>query len=99
MFDPNQLATAAVAILSPYFVEAAKKTAGKIGEDTYEAGKKLVSWLSEKLSADDAKALDRVALDPTNTDKQAALRVSLAEILADSPALQSEFAVLLQSLP
>ena len=48
MLDPTQLATAAVAMLSPYFVEAAKKTAGKVGEDAYEGGKKLVSWLQEK---------------------------------------------------
>ena len=99
MLDPTQLATAAVAALSPYFVEAAKKAAGKVGEETYEGGKKVVSWLREKLSSDDTKALDRVAADPTNTDKQAALRVSLSETLAANPALQNELAALLQSMP
>jgi hypothetical protein len=99
MLDPTQLATAAVAALSPYFVEAAKKAAGKVGEETYEGGKKVVSWLREKLSSDDTKALDRVAADPSNVDKQAALRVSLAETLAANPALQNELAALLQSMP
>lgn len=99
MFDPTQLASAAVAVLSPYFVEAAKKTAGKVGEDAYDAGKKTVSWLREKLSSDDTKALDRVAADPTNSDKQAALRVTLSETLAANPELQNEFAALLQSMP
>jgi len=99
MTDPIQLATAAVAMLSPYFVEAAKKTAGKVGEDAYEGGKKLVSWRREKLSRDDTKALDRVEAYPTNADKQGALRVSLSETLAANPGLQNELATLLQSMP
>ncbi len=99
MLDPTLLATTAVATLSPYFVEAAKKAAGKVGEEAYEGGKKLVSWLREKLSSDDTKALDRVAADPTNADKQAALRVSLSETLAANPGLQTELATLLQSMP
>jgi hypothetical protein len=82
-----------------YFVEAAKKTAGKVGEDAYEGGKKLVSWRREKLSRDDTKALDRVEADPTNADKQGALRVSLSETLAANPGLQNELATLLQSMP
>jgi len=80
-------------------VEAAKKAAGKVGEEAYEGGKKLVSWLREKLSSDDTKALDRVAADPTNADKQAALRVSLSETLAANPGLQTELGTLLQSMP
>jgi hypothetical protein len=99
MTDPISLATAAVAALSPYFAEAAKKTAGKVVDDAYEGGKKLVSWLGEKLSGDDTKALDRVAADPTSADKQAALRVSLSETLAANPGLQNELAALLQSMP
>ena len=99
MLDPTLLATTAVATLSPYFVEAAKTAAGKVGEEAYEGGKKLVSWLREKLSSDDTKALDRVAADPTNADKQAALRVSLSETLAANPGLQTELATLLQSMP
>ena len=99
MHDPTQLATVVVAALSPYFVEAAKKAAGKVGEESYEGGKRLVSWLREKLSSDETKALDRVAADPTNGDKQAALRVSLSETLAANPGLQNELAILLHSLP
>ena len=42
MHDPTQLAAIVVAAISPYFVEAAKKAAGKFGEEYYEGGKKLV---------------------------------------------------------
>jgi len=99
MLDPVSLATTAVAMLSPYFLEVGKGAAGKVGEDAYEGGKKLVSWLRGKLSSNDAKALDRVAADPSNADKQAALRVSLSETLAANPALQNELTTLLQSMP
>jgi len=99
MLDPASLATAAVAALSPYLSEAAKAAAGKIGEDLYEDGKKLLSWLRGKLPAGETKALDRVAADPSNPDKQAALRVSLSEMLEANPPLQGELAALLQSLP
>jgi hypothetical protein len=99
MLDPVSLATAAVTMLSPYLLEAGKGAAGKIGEDAYEGGKKLVAWLRGKISHDDTKALDRLAADPANADKQAALRVSLSEFLADKQALQNELAALLQSMP
>ena len=98
MLEPISLATAAVTALSPYFLEAAKGAAGKVGDDAYAEAKKLASWLREKLLANDAKALDRVATDPGNTDKQAALRVSLSESLAANPELQSELAAILQEL-
>ena len=98
MLDPASLATAAVAILSPYFAEAAKGAAAKIGEEVYEDGRKLASWLRGKLSGTDTKALERVAADPTNNDKQAALRVSLSEAFAANPPLQDELAALLKSL-
>jgi hypothetical protein len=99
MLDPASLATAAVAVMFPYLLEAAKGAAGKIGEDVYEDGKKLVSWLRGKLSGDNTKALDRVAADPTNADKQAALRVSLSEALEENQPLQDELAALLKSMP
>ena len=98
MLDPISLAAAAVTVLSHYFPEAAKGAAGKVGEDAYAGGKKLVSWLREKLFPEDTKALDRVAADPSNADKQAALRVSLSETLAANPALQNELAALLQAV-
>jgi hypothetical protein len=99
MLDSASLAAAAVTMLSPYLLEAGKGAAGKVGEDTYEGGKKLVSWLRGKLSSEDTKALERVAADPANADKQAALRVSLSETLAANPALQNELAALLQAMP
>jgi hypothetical protein len=99
MLDPISLATTAVIVLSHYLPEAAKGAASKVGEDAYAGGKKLVSWMREKLSHEDTNALDRVAADPSNADKQAALRVSLSETLAANPALQTELAALLQSMP
>jgi len=99
MLDPASLATAAVAMLSPYLLEAAKGAAGKIGEEIYEDGKKLVSWLRGKLPGGDSKALDRFAADPTNADKQAALRVTLSEALEANQPLQDELATLLKSMP
>jgi hypothetical protein len=99
MPDPITLATAAVAFLSPYLADAAKGAAGKLGEATVEGGKKLLSWLREKLSPEDGKDLDRLAADPANSDRQATLRVSLAEALAANPGLQPELDALLRTLP
>jgi hypothetical protein len=53
MLDPTSLAAAAVTVLSPYFLEAAKGAASKVGEDAYAGGKKVASWLREKLLVGD----------------------------------------------
>lgn len=99
MLDSMSLAATTVTVLSPYFLEVAKGAAGKAGEEAYAGGKKLVSWLREKLFVNDTKALDRVAADPSNADNQAALRVSLSETLAAAnPALLHEFDALLQAV-
>jgi hypothetical protein len=98
MLDAIALAATTVTVLSPYFLEAAKGAAGKAGEEAYAGGKKLVSWLREKLFVNDTKALDRVAADPSNVDNQAALRVSLSETLAAAdPALVHELNALVDS--
>ena len=101
MTDPNLLATAAAAVnaLSPYLLEAAKGAAGRASEDAYAGVKKLLGWLKQKLTSEGRKALELVEADPANTDKQAALRVTLSEVLEADSNLFRELTSLLKSVP
>jgi hypothetical protein len=98
--DSASLAAATVAALSPYLAAAAKKTAEKVGEATYENGAKLVKFLKRKLSGEnDQKALSRVEENPEDADNQAALRVVLKESLQQDTTFQDELEALLNDLP
>jgi hypothetical protein len=100
MIDPEiaQLAAAAVTTLSPYLIEAAKAGAKKVGEGAVGGVGKLYGMLKKRLSAEEEKALDKLAAQPEDADYQAALRVTLKERLAADPELRAELAELLQEL-
>lgn len=97
MIDPATLATAVVAVLSPYLVEAVKSGAGKIGEAAVEGAGKLYQTLKKRLAGStEEKALVKLEAAPEKPDAQAALRLFLEERLAADPALVSELAGLVE---
>lgn len=88
MMDPVSLATAAVAVLSPYLVEGGK-------EATKTAAKDLYHWLKSKLTGRAAEALGDLEKDPASEDNRGDLRKQLAKALEADPALQAELRRLL----
>jgi hypothetical protein len=100
MMDPATMAAATVTALSPYLIEAAKGTAGRVGEAAYEGGAKLLEFLRRKLTGGDGqKALSRFERDPVDADNEAALRVVLKELLQRGAAFQDQLEALLKALP
>jgi len=93
--DPISLASAAVAVLSPYLVKASEGAAEKIGEESVEAGRKLFGWLRARLGGRGQEALNDLASKPGSDDNQADLRKQLAKALAADPALIAELRALL----
>ena len=93
--DPVSLASAAVAVLSPYLVKAGEGAAEKIGEESVEAGAKLFGWLRAKLGGRGREALNDLASKPGSDDNQADLRKQLAKALESDPTLIAELRALL----
>ncbi|HEX5717152.1 MAG TPA: hypothetical protein VF179_13390 [Thermoanaerobaculia bacterium] len=92
----SEVATAVVAILSPYFAEAAKAGAKKMGEATVEGAGKLYQTLKQRLTGPgEEKALAKLESAPEKPDAQAALRLFLEERLAVDPDLLAELARLM----
>jgi len=88
--DPVTLASAAVALLSPYLAKVGEGAAKKIGEDTVETGGRLLGWMRAKLGGRAKEALDDLAAKPGSEDNQADLRKQLARALEADPALATE---------
>ncbi|EWY36742.1 hypothetical protein N825_25245 [Skermanella stibiiresistens SB22] len=90
MMDPVSLATAAVAVLSPYLVEGGK-------EVTKTAGKDLYAWIKGRFTGPVpvAEAMDDLEANPTLEDNRADLRKRLAKALAADPSLVEELKALL----
>ena len=81
--DPVSLATAAVAVLSPYLVEGGK-------EVTETAAKDLFTWLKSKLTGRAAEALSDLEKAPAAEDNLADLRKQLVKVLeADRSSVRS----------
>jgi len=99
MIDPAIVATAVVSLLSPYFVEAAKEGAKKIGEATFEGAGKLYKTLKERFTEPaEEKALAKLEAAPEKPDAQAALRLFLEERLAAEPDFLAELARLVEEV-
>lgn len=99
MIDPALVATAVVTVLSPYFVEAAKAGAKKIGEATVGGAGKLYQTLKKRLTGPaEEKALAKLEAEPERPDAQAALRLFLEERLAAEPDLLAEVARLVEEV-
>jgi hypothetical protein len=93
--DPLTLASAAVAMLSPYFDKIGEGAAKKIGEDAVETGGKLFGWMRAKLSGRAKEALDDLAAKPNSEDNQADLRKQLVKALEADPTLVAELRAML----
>jgi hypothetical protein len=83
MMDPASLATAAVAVLSPYLVAGATEATKTAAQDVY-------AWLKGKLTGRAAEALGDLEKDPASADNRADLRKQLAKALEADPALVAE---------
>ena len=88
MMDPVIVATAAVAVLSPYLVEGGK-------EATKTAAKDLYTWLKGKLTGRAAEALGDLEKAPASEDNQADLRKQLTKALEADPTLVADLRQLL----
>lgn len=75
--DVAQLATAAVAILSPYLAKGAEKIAEKLGGDLYE---RVKAKLTTPASRD---ALREIEKAPGDADAQGAVRLHLRKVLSE----------------
>src|SRR4051794_3214467 len=90
--DPVSLATAAVAVLSPYLVKGGKETAKTAAKD-------LFTWLKGKLTGRAAEALSDLEKAPAAEDNQADLRKQLVKVLEADPQLREELRRLLPEAP
>src|SRR4051794_41089020 len=81
--DPVSLATAAVAVLSPYLVKGGKETAKTAAKDIY-------TWLKGKLTGRAAEALDDLEKTPASEDNRADLRKQLTKALEADSQLREE---------
>lgn len=93
------MAATAVAAVVPYLVEAGKQGAKKLGEEAAGGAVKLLGWLKARLTPGGQEALAKLEQAPDDADRQAALRVTLKDRLAEAPDLRDELAELLQAIP
>ncbi|MGB8646748.1 MAG: hypothetical protein WCF84_16020 [Anaerolineae bacterium] len=95
--------TLMLAPMLPYLLQAGEKVAQeagqKFGEEAWQEGKALWERLWPRVEARPAakEAAEDVAAQPTNADRQAALRVQLDKLLSADPALAQELARMVQS--
>ncbi len=92
--DPATLATAAVAVLSPYLKKVAEKAAEKVGDLAVEATEKLFGFLKGKLGGRPAaaEALADVEKAPADADALGALRVQLRKLAEADEEFRTELA-------
>ena len=91
------LASAAVAILSPYLAKAGEGAAKKIGEEAVDTGGRLLGWMRAKLGGRAREALDDLVVKPDSEDNQADLRKQLTKMLVTDPGLAVELRALLSA--
>jgi hypothetical protein len=97
--DPvSALASAAVAFLSPYLVNAGEKTAERIGEKLPDAAGKMWQAIIGKFKGRPAaeEAVRDLAAQPEEEDYLAAFRKELQKTLGEDPAFAFELRELLQ---
>lgn len=100
VMDNPQLVTAIMTLLSPYFVEAVKAGAGKIGEASVEGVGKLYTALSRRFSRAGAakESLERLKETPQVPEVQTEFREALEQRLAEDPELRAELVGLVEFL-
>ena len=82
------LAASAVAVITPYLVEAGKAVAKKAGEATWARAEELYSLIKAKFSGHPVaeEALADLEKDPQDEDNQAVLRKQLRKLLETDQA-------------
>ena len=93
------MAATAVAAVVPYLTEAGKEGAKTLGKEAAAGAVRVLGWLKAKLTPGGQEALVKLEKAPDDTDRQAALRVALKDMLADDQTLQADLAKLLEGIP
>ena len=97
--DPSEIGTTVVSFLSPYFVEAGKEAAKKVGGAVGEQGLKLSEWIKTKMTTPSVSAaVAELEKSPEDTDSQALLQIALKKELAANAALRDELIALLKDI-
>ena len=95
MMDIPALATAAVALLSPYLVKGSEAFAKKVGDAAFAGVEKLAALVKGKLTGPaEAAALASLEAKPDDARRQGALEVQIEDALKADP----DFAETLQAL-
>ncbi len=99
MIDPATLATTAVTCLVPFFKEAGKAVAKRVGDAATDTAVQLYNFLKTKLTSPGAsEALTKLEQTPDQQNRQDLFRLTLEEALVDNVQLRDELAALLERL-
>jgi hypothetical protein len=88
--DPATLATATLAILTPFARDAAKDLAKTVGEIGYEKAKDLFAYLKEKLTNDPVAATDMSRFESNPVDFEPGLKATITKKAQDNPEFAAE---------
>jgi hypothetical protein len=86
---------AAMAVLTPYLIEAGHSAAKTAGKEAAETGGKLLGWLREKMAPRGKEALAELEQKPDLASNQDDVRVQLTKLLEQNPGLVAELRALL----
>ncbi len=92
-----ELAAAAVAMVSPYLVEAAHEAGKAVGKSAGESAGKVLGWMKEKMTPRGKEALGELEQQPSLASNQDDVRVQLTKLLEQQPELAKELEALLGS--
>jgi hypothetical protein len=99
MIDPATLAMTVVTCLVPFFTEAGKAVAKRVGDAATDKTVQLYNFLKTKLISPGAsEALTKLEKTPDQQNRQNLFRLTLEEALADDAQLRDELAALLERL-
>jgi hypothetical protein len=99
MIDPATLATTAVTCLVPFFTEAGKAVAKRVGDAATDKTVQLYNFLKTKLTSSGAsEALRKLEQTPDQPNRQSLFRLTLEDVLVDDPQFRDELAALLEKL-
>jgi|GEM_PF-5228090 len=92
--DISGLATAAVALLSPYLVEGSKEFSKKVGAAAFEGVGKLATLIRTKLAGPVAE----LEAAPEDADNRTLLGIQLKRALKADPEFEQEIRALVQDI-
>jgi GNAT superfamily N-acetyltransferase len=95
--DEAGMAATAVALVAPYFTEAGKELAKKVGGEA--GGRVMKVWDAVRGKLAGREALADVEAKPGDPRRWQALEVKLEEALAADPGFRGELARLIEAIP